>query len=248
MREIHTQDTGHNSLRPYLPASYQTLTVVALVRDATSEELVTALIERASQLLARPLALEFYSQNQQSLLLEEYLADLSQDDDVERVLLLPWYTHLNSECLVEAAKNALATHQDIKQWNQEPRRHYAQELSSLESWIGVRNPQEALDRFIAFYPGWHRQTTCLSVGTKHLLLPCTEHSMSIVPVLEEWQMLAMVQSIVAVLLNDLSVVAPLRYKGEIMVRYLSCLICDLVESLMEIKDISKETEPLDVIP
>jgi len=206
------------------------LSIVAVVGENTSAQLVQALFERVSHLLKAPLCLDIYREDQASAPLEGYLTDLLRSEHGKRMLILPWSVSPRTASLIEAAKAALGatTHETVEEWCLSPLQYSASEVASFGSWDGIRNPAQALDRLITTFPGWSRQGTLLHSGTCLVLLPCTDQ-------MEQRAcravVLSMMQAVGSVLLSDDAVSVPLHLDGVITVSYFTRWMCDLVLTL-----------------
>lgn len=211
------------------------LSIVAVVRESASVQLIQVLFERVSHLLKEPLCLDIYQEGQAAASLESYLTDLLRSDGGKSILLLPWHIPLSTTRLIEAAKAALGctTHEAVEERCMAPLRHSGSEFASFGPY-GVRNPAADLDRLIALYPGWSRQLTWLCSGANQVLLPWTQQGQEAekeVSAWVGWQVQAFLQSMTAVLLDDDSVSVPLRLDGATTTGYLTSWICDLVLTL-----------------
>jgi hypothetical protein len=190
---------------------------------------VQALLDRTSRLLTHPLAVALYRQDRSSLPFERFLVNLLQGDDGEKCLVLPWQVSLSTAILVEAAKHALAlATQETVQKRSQPTRRSASGLASFGSWDGIRNPEEALDRLIPFFPGWQRQTTLLEAGTRSVLLPCIEQMVQQHSDTLQQQLTLMRQAVEGALLHESSLTASLRTDGAITIDSLTWMISDFI--------------------
>lgn len=207
-----------------------TIKVMVVTQDATSERVVQALLERTSRLLAHPLAMALYRQDQRSLPLERSLINLLQGDEGEKLLVLPWHVSLSGATLIETAQHALAgtAHETVVKRRLSLRRRSTSGLASFGPFEGIRNLEEDLDRLIAFSPGWHHEGTWLGAGTRSVLLPCHEHAGYHASIATQQQLLSMMQAVEAALLPSRSISASLRTDGEVTVSYLVRRVSDLV--------------------
>jgi hypothetical protein len=205
--------------------------VLIMTHDVLGGELVQALLERASGILARSLPAESCQlDHYQAESLEKHVLSLFQREEAHCFLVLPWDIPLSPAHLIEVMKTALktTTGQDVESHCQDVPRQYAQGGSSLGPWDGVRNPAAALDRLMAISPGWHWQVTRLRAGGRQVVMPCPQEGETGGARPESQHVPVLTQSLMAVLLPHDSVTLPLRHDGELTASYLSRFLCDLV--------------------
>lgn len=208
--------------------------VIIMTHDGIGGELVQALLERASRILARSLPVESCQlDHHPAASLEKHVISLFQREEAHRFLVLPWGIPLSPAHLIEVMKTALktTTGQDVESHCQDVPRQYAQGGSSLGPWDGVRNPAEAFDRLMAISPGWHWQVTRLRAGGRQVVVPCPQKGETGEARPESQQVPVFMQSLMAVLLPHDAVTLPLRHDGELTASYLSRFLCDLVTLL-----------------